>query len=103
VDRDRHFAGFSEAVLATDLRLGVVNYPAGTRIRSKEWTSSDRDSDSLILSPARGQVAKPDGQPDVPFGNSIVQTVAGEVLAILPNLKAGIVDFEEITVDDPTH
>jgi hypothetical protein len=100
VDRNRHFAGFSEAVLATDLRLGVVTYPAGTRIRSKEWTSQGRDSDSLILSPARGQLAKLDGQPDVPFGNSIVQTVGGEVLTILPNLKAGIVDFEEITVDE---
>lgn len=100
VDRDRHFTGFSEAVLATDLRLGVVTYPAGTRIRSKEWTLPGRDSDSLILSPARGQLAKPDGQPDVPFGNSIVQTVAGQVLAILPNQKAGIVDFEEISVDE---
>ncbi|MDH7803335.1 MULTISPECIES: hypothetical protein [unclassified Rhizobium] len=101
VDRDRHFAGFSEAVLATDLRLGGVAYPAGTRIRSKEWTSPGRDSDSLILSPVKGQVAKPAGQPDVPFGSSIVQTVAGEVLAILPNPKAGIVDFEEISVDNP--
>ncbi|KJF72762.1 hypothetical protein [Agrobacterium arsenijevicii] len=101
VDRGRHFAGFSEAVLATDLRLGGVAYPAGTRIHSKEWTSPGRDSDSLILSPVRGQVAKPDGQPDVAFGNSIVQTVAGEVLAILPNPKAGIVDFEEISVDNP--
>lgn len=100
VDRDRHFAGFSEAVLATNLRLGVVTYPAGTRIRSKDWTSPGRDSDSLILSPTRGQVAKPDGQPDVPFGNSIVQTVTGQVLAILPNQKAGIVDFEEISVDE---
>ncbi|MBB3139087.1 hypothetical protein FHS26_006868 [Rhizobium pisi] len=101
VDRDRHFADFSEAVLATGLRLGVVTYPAGTRIRSKEWTSPGRDSDSLILSPVRGQLAKPDGQPDVLFGNSIVQTVAGQVLATLPNQKAGILDFEEITVDDP--
>lgn len=101
VDRDRHFAGFSEAALATDLRLGGVAYPAGTRIRSKEWTSPGRDSDSLILSPVRGQIAKPDGQPDVPFGNSIVQTVAGEVQAILPNPKAGILDFDEISVDNP--
>jgi hypothetical protein len=100
VDRERHFAGFSEAVLATDLRLGVVTYPAGTRIRSKELMSPGRDSDSLILSPTRGQVAKPDDQPDIPFGNSIVQTVAGQVLAILPNQKAGIVDFEEISVDE---
>ncbi|WP_107676507.1 hypothetical protein [Agrobacterium sp. LAD9] len=103
VYRDRHLAGFTEAALATDLRLGGVAYPAGTRIRSKEWTSPGRDSDSLILSPVRGQVAKPDGQPDVSFGISIVQTVAGQMLAILPNAKAGILDFEEISVDSPAN
>lgn len=99
VDRNRRFVGFSEAVLATDLRLGAVAYPAGTRVRSKEWASPQRNSDSLILSPVRGQVAKPDSQADVSFGNSIVQTVAGQVLAILPNQNAGILDFEEISVD----
>lgn len=99
VDRNRQFVGFSEAVLATDLRLGAVTYPAGIRIRSKDWTSPGQDSDSLILTPVRGLAAKPDGQSDVPFGRSIVQTMAGQVLAIVPNQQVGVVDFEEISVD----
>lgn len=78
-------------------------YPAGTRICSKEWTSQGGDSDSLILNPVRGQAAKPDGQPNAPFGNSIVQTVADQVLAILPNPIAGTLDFEEIFVDNPAN
>lgn len=100
VDRNRQFVGFSEAVLAAGLRLGAVTYPAGIRIRSKDWTLPGQDSDSLILTPVRGLAAKPDGQPDVPFGRSIVQSMAGQVLAIVPNQQAGIIDFEEISVDD---
>ncbi|MBT2118890.1 hypothetical protein KK141_11305 [Dyella sp. LX-66] len=98
VDRNRQVVGFSEAVLAAGLRLGAVTYPAGIRIRSKDWTSPGRDSDSLILSPVRGLVAKPDGQPDVPFGRSIVQTMTGQVLAIMPNQQAGVMDFEDVSV-----
>ncbi|HBF30243.1 MAG TPA: hypothetical protein DDW73_11565 [Rhizobium sp.] len=98
VDSNHKLIGFSDAVLATDLRLGGVSYPVGKRVKSKDWGFRDKDTDSLIFSPVRGQAAKVDHHPDVPFGRSVLQTMTGNVQAIVSNQEAGILDLDDFTL-----
>lgn len=94
VDKNHQALGFSEAVLAKDLHLGSARYTAGTRVNSRDWTLPSKPSDTVIFSPVEGQVAKVDREPDVPFGSSVVQSLTGDVHAILSNQKAGIIDLD---------
>lgn len=94
VNTHHQMIGFNDAVLASDFRLGPMRYPAGTRVKSKDWGLRDQNLDSVLFSPVQGQVAKFDHGADVPFGSSVVQTLAGDVQAILSNQDAGVIDLE---------
>lgn len=94
LDKNHQALGFSEAALAKDLRLGSVFYTEGTRVNTKDWALPSKLSDTLIFTPLEGQVAKIDGGQDVPFGSSVVQTLAGDVQAIQSNQEAGVVHID---------
>ena len=50
----------------------------------------------LVLSPWNGQVAKREGQADVPEGMSVMQTLAGEVVDVVKNDTVGVLSLIHI-------
>ena len=56
----------------------------------------------LVLSPWNGDVARRDGQPDVPEGMSVRQALSGEVIDVVRNDAVGVFHFATITVGDDT-
>lgn len=77
-------------VLAQPLQLGAWHYPAGMRVRQDA-------PDRLLFSPTRESIAiNPQTRKKLSLGRSILQQRDdGTVLAIEPNAKVGVIDWDE--------
>ena len=80
-----------EGLLARELRLGDITYPAGTRAASAAGVRGAEEGD-LLFSPPRGRAALRAGRPDIAPGNSVLQDPDGTVRAVLSNRDAGVLD-----------
>lgn len=103
LDGERRLLRVSDAELACPTRFGGVDYAAGTQVKTARRGRGD-DCEPypgvLVLSPWNGQVAKREGQADVPEGMSVMQTLAGEVVDVVKNDTVGVFHFATIIVGD---
>jgi len=105
LDGERRLLRVSDAELACPTTFGGVRYAAGTRVQSMRRGRGDAREPFpgvLVLSPWNGDVARRDGQPDVPEGMSVRQTLSGEVIDVVRNDAVGVFHFATITVGDDT-
>lgn len=105
LDDARRLLRVSDAELACPTRFGGVGYAAGTQVKSARRGRGDTREPYpgvLVLSPWDGQVARRDGEADVPEGMSVMQTLAGEVVGVVKNDTVGVFHFATITVGDET-
>lgn len=103
LDGERRLLRVSDAELACPTRFGGVDYAAGTQVKTaRRGRGDDREPypGVLVLSPWNGQVAKREGQADVPEGMSVMQTLAGEVVDVVKNDTVGVFHFATIIVGD---
>ncbi|MGS1106130.1 hypothetical protein ACVCNH_07760 [Achromobacter anxifer] len=103
LDEARRLLRVSDAELACATQFGGVSYAAGTQVKSARRGRGDAREPYpgvLVLSPWDGQVARRDGQADVPEGMSVMQTLAGEVVDVVKNDTVGVFHFATITVGD---
>lgn len=103
LDDARRLLRVSDAELACPTRFGGVSYAAGTQVKSARRGRGDAREPYpgvLVLSPWDGQVARRDGDADVPEGMSVMQTLAGEVVGVVKNDTVGVFHFATITVGD---
>lgn len=103
LDEDRHLFRVSDAELACPTQLGDLSYAAGTQVQTMRRGRGDQREPYpgvLVLSPWNGQVAKRAGQPDVPEGMSVMQTLTGEVVGIAKNETVGVFHFATFSVGD---
>jgi len=103
LDEARRLLRVSDAELACATQFGGVSYAAGTQVKSARRGRGDEREPYpgvLVLSPWDGQVARRDGQADVPEGMSVMQTLAGEVVGVVKNDAVGVFHFATITVGD---
>lgn len=84
------------AALACPLRLGPMDYPAGTLVQSLGYPMKRQAPDAWVFSPANGNAARREGGDDVPDGMSVVQNPDGKVLDVVPNARAGVMRFAVI-------
>nr|WP_313036864.1 hypothetical protein [Achromobacter ruhlandii] len=105
LDGERRLLRVSDAELACPTTFGGVRYAAGTQVQSMRRGRGDAREPFpgvLVLSPWNGDVARRDGQPDVPEGMSVRQTLSGEVIDVVRNDAVGVFHFATITVGDDT-
>ncbi|WP_447918489.1 hypothetical protein [Achromobacter aegrifaciens] len=105
LDDARRLLRVSDAELACPTQFGGVDYAAGTQVKSARRGRGDEREPYpgvLVLSPWDGQVARRDGEADVPEGMSVMQTLAGEVVGVVKNDTVGVFHFATITVGDET-
>lgn len=103
LDGQRRLLRVSDADLACPTSLGAVSYAAGTQVKTvRRGRGDERESypGVLVLSPWNGQVARREGQADVPEGMSVMQTLAGEVVDVVKNDTVGVFHFATIIVGD---
>jgi len=103
LDDARRLLRVSDAELACPTRFGGVSYATGTRVKSARRGRGDEREPYpgvLVLSPWDGQVARRDGQADVPEGMSVMHTLAGEVVGVVKNDTVGVFHFATIIVGD---
>jgi hypothetical protein len=97
LDAQRRVIGF-EGTLADGWKLGPMSYPTGTRVMLAPKAMAGARPGDLIFSPSRGRSAQRQGSPDISAGNSVIQSPAGDVRAVVSNREAGVLDFATISV-----
>lgn len=97
----RELLRVSEAALASDFRLGTIQYSKGTRVSSAPPTLLVRHPGALMFSPQERQVVSYPGHRDVTAGFTLVQSPDGRVHGVFPNAEVGVLDFQRIEVGTP--
>ncbi|WMD18749.1 hypothetical protein RAS12_19225 [Achromobacter seleniivolatilans] len=97
LDGQRHASQF-EGLLARETALGVMTYPAGTRVLSANPRLPGVQPGDLLFSPARGRSARRNGGAEVAAGKSVLQAPDGTVRSVLSNHDAGVLDVADMRI-----
>ncbi len=103
LDADRHLLRVSDSELACRARFGGFDYAEGTQVKTiRRVVDGQREAfpGVLVFSPAAGQVAKKEGQADVPQGMSVMQAFDGTLVGIVTNDEVGVFKFATFSVGD---
>lgn len=85
-----------EGLLAHETRLGDFTYPAGTRVASAPAGLSGAQPGDLLFSPSRGRSARHADGSEIAAGRSVLQSPQGELLSVIPNSQAGVLDVASV-------
>jgi len=102
LDASREVLRVTDAELACSTPFGGLTYAPGTQFktaRRKAAGELEPYPGILVFSPWNGQSAKRPGHENVPEGQSVMQTLQGEVIDVVENEAAGVFRFDTFIVD----
>nr|WP_199040665.1 hypothetical protein [Dyella sp. ASV24] len=85
LDRQRNVMAVEDAVLARDIVLGDITYPAGTEVSTGLRGMREKYPGAWVFSPVEGHPAHGAHYGAIAGGMSVVQASDGKVHAIVPN------------------
>jgi hypothetical protein len=103
LDIDRRLLRVSDAELACRVQRGGFDYAEGTQVKTiRRVIDGQREPfpGVLVFSPGEGQVARREGQGDVPEGMSVMQAFDGTLAGIVTNDEVGVFKFATFVVGD---
>lgn len=92
LDAQRHILSF-EGLLAQDLTLGNIHYPAGTQVNSTGPQLADAQDGDVLLSPLRSRPGKPADGPYINEGTTVLHAKDGAMRRMMSNREAGVLNL----------
>jgi hypothetical protein len=92
LDDQRHILGF-EGLLAQDLKLGDIRYPAGTQVNSAGPELADAKKSDILLSPLRSRPGKSANGTNINDGTTVLHSKYSAVRRMMSNREAGVLNL----------
>lgn len=92
LDDQRHILGF-EGLLAQDLKLGDIQYPAGTQVNTAGPELTDAKKGDILFSPLRSRPGKSPNGTNINDGTTVLHSKDGAMRRMMSNREAGVLNL----------